>query len=80
MEIWSSLSHPNILPIVGFCTIPEGRIAFVSHFMDGGSAFNHVCSHPDADLAVLVSTGQGLLLLGLAHEHTLKSVAKSPKD
>ena len=65
MKIWSSLSHPNILPLLGFSfdstygTYP----AFVSEWMSNGNARSYLKDNPDADILSLVR----LTLLSLIH-------------
>lgn len=62
--MWFSLSHPNILEIIGFCSSLEEPFVFVSRFMEGGSALEYVRAHPGVDLAALVSIVERLAVLG----------------
>lgn len=56
LEIWSSLNHPNILPLFGYSVDDnEHSLSFISEWMDNGRADKYVQDNPNCDIAVLVS-------------------------
>ena len=56
--MWSKLSHPNILPLLGFAFCEETRFPLlVSEWMHHGTAWAYVQNNPGQDLlyvAILV--------------------------
>ena len=54
IRVWSTLIHPNILPLLGFI-IEGGYPSLVSEWMDNGTASQYVKDHPECDLVAIVS-------------------------
>lgn len=53
--VWSKLRHENILPLLGFAVDQTtGYPLLVSEWMNNGSAWTYVNSHPGCDLMRLV--------------------------
>ncbi|KDQ07852.1 hypothetical protein BOTBODRAFT_38414 [Botryobasidium botryosum FD-172 SS1] len=59
-RVWSRLSHPNVLPFLGLCTLAS--ISYlVSPWMENGHALEFVQRHPDANcLRLLLQVANGL--------------------
>ncbi|KAJ3487721.1 hypothetical protein NLI96_g3333 [Meripilus lineatus] len=59
--VWSSLKHPNVLPILGFCVGFGPSLTFISPLISGGCAPEYLRAHPFVDRLKLVSEiGEGL--------------------
>ncbi|KDQ07369.1 hypothetical protein BOTBODRAFT_649417 [Botryobasidium botryosum FD-172 SS1] len=59
-KVWSQLSHPNVLPFLGLCTL-ESVPYLVSPWMENGHALDFVQKKPDADrLRLLAQVADGL--------------------
>ena len=50
IRIWSSLRHPNILPLLGFVMDYEVYPALVTEWMENGTAMDYLRKHPDLDI------------------------------
>jgi len=50
---WSSLRHPNVLPLLG-ATMTDTQFVMVSEWMENGNVNEFVETHPDADRLGLV--------------------------
>ena len=50
---WSSLRHPNVLPLLG-ATMTDTQFVMVSEWMENGDINEFVGAHPDADRLGLV--------------------------
>ncbi|CAE6539131.1 unnamed protein product [Rhizoctonia solani] len=48
LSIWSSLKHPNILPLMGVCSF-RGGTGLVSEWQDNGNAIDWVRMNPSVD-------------------------------
>ena len=54
IRVWSTLAHPNVLPLLGF--VIEGDYpSLVSEWMENGTASQYVKEYPACDLSGLVS-------------------------
>ncbi|KAL5483006.1 hypothetical protein ACEPAI_8235 [Sanghuangporus weigelae] len=60
--VWSKLSHCNILPLLGYAIDKSTEFPMlISEWMENGSAWKYVTSHPDCDIMyLLVGTACGL--------------------
>lgn len=57
VKIWSSLDHPNLLPLYGFSVEDDDEalnFSFISEWMENGTADNYVRSNPDCNISLLV--------------------------
>ena len=54
--LWGHLSHPNILPFYGIYHLKDtqGRISFVSPWMENGNVTEYLKRHPLANRLLLV--------------------------
>ena len=52
--LWGHLSHPNILPFYGIYHLEDGRISFVSPWMENGNVIEYLKNHPLANHLLLV--------------------------
>ncbi|TFK28484.1 kinase-like protein [Coprinopsis marcescibilis] len=66
--IWSQLSHENLLPFYGILQPDgnDGRLCFVSPWMENGNVREYVCEHPEADLLLLMTD----VLRGIEYLHS----------
>ncbi|TFK28486.1 kinase-like protein [Coprinopsis marcescibilis] len=66
--IWSQLSHENLLPFYGILQPYEndGRLCFVSPWMENGNVREYVCEHPEANLLLLMTD----VLRGIEYLHS----------
>ncbi|KAL5483167.1 hypothetical protein ACEPAI_8396 [Sanghuangporus weigelae] len=65
--VWSKLDHENILPLMGYAIdTTTGFPLLVSRWMENGSAWTYVNSHPNPDVLQLQVTG---IASGLAYLH-----------
>ncbi|KDQ07564.1 hypothetical protein BOTBODRAFT_38648, partial [Botryobasidium botryosum FD-172 SS1] len=63
VHVWRKLQHPNILPLIGLCTL-ESVTYMVSPWMANGNAFDYVRNNPGADrLLLLAQAADGLKFL-----------------
>ncbi|KAL5504702.1 hypothetical protein ACEPAH_7365 [Sanghuangporus vaninii] len=75
--VWSKLDHENILPLMGYSIdIMTGFPLLVSRWMENGSAWTYVNSHPNPDVLRLV-TG---IASGLAYLHRNRVVHSDIKS
>ncbi|KDQ10757.1 hypothetical protein BOTBODRAFT_115314 [Botryobasidium botryosum FD-172 SS1] len=59
-KVWSHLSHPNILPFIGSCTL-NSMSFLVSPWMENGHALEFVQKHPETNcLQLLTQVARGL--------------------
>jgi serine/threonine protein kinase len=49
LRVWASLSHPNILPLLGYIFSQSTGFAFVSEWMENGTAHDFLEKCPDTD-------------------------------
>jgi len=62
--MWSALRHPNVLPLLGVTTMPDGGFAMVSEWMTNGNVNEFMKKHSDADrLGLLLDSINGLIYL-----------------
>ncbi|EJD08224.1 kinase-like protein [Fomitiporia mediterranea MF3/22] len=61
VQIWSSLDHPNVLPLLGYILEENDFPTLVSEFMENGTALRYVSQHPEIDV-----TGINKQILGIA--------------
>lgn len=56
LKLWSSLHHPNILPIYGFSIEDIGclNFSFISEWMENGTADKYVQSNANCNIGLLV--------------------------
>ncbi|KDQ07595.1 hypothetical protein BOTBODRAFT_597817 [Botryobasidium botryosum FD-172 SS1] len=63
VHVWRKLQHPNILPLIGLCTL-DAVTYMVSPWMTNGNAFDYVRNNPGADrLCLLAQAADGLKFL-----------------
>ncbi|KDQ07608.1 hypothetical protein BOTBODRAFT_91957, partial [Botryobasidium botryosum FD-172 SS1] len=61
--VWRKLRHPNILPLIGLCTL-DSVTYMVSPWMANGNAFDYVRRNPGADrLDLLAQAADGFKFL-----------------
>ena len=60
--MWKGLRHPNVLPLLGV-TMTKNRFAMVSEWMENGSIYGFVKTHPDADRLKLVCLSFEVLVI-----------------
>lgn len=53
VNVWRRLQHPNVLPLIGICTL-DSVTYMVSPWMSKGNAFNYIKSNPEIDRLLLV--------------------------
>ncbi|KDQ18464.1 hypothetical protein BOTBODRAFT_73007, partial [Botryobasidium botryosum FD-172 SS1] len=68
-KVWSHLSHPNVLPFLGLCTL-DSVPYLISPWMENGHALNFVQKQPNVDRLRLVSLAQ--VADGLEYLHSFK--------
>ncbi|KDQ08605.1 hypothetical protein BOTBODRAFT_118317, partial [Botryobasidium botryosum FD-172 SS1] len=66
-KVWSQLSHPNVLPFLGMCTL-DSVPYLISPWMENGHAFNYVQENPGVDRVRLVTQ----VADGLEYLHNFK--------
>ncbi|KAG6853730.1 hypothetical protein C0991_001968, partial [Blastosporella zonata] len=63
VQIWSRLSHPNVLPFYGAC-LESSKPFIVSEFCPAGNAIKHIRGHPHADrIGLLHGIASGMVYL-----------------
>ncbi|KDQ07623.1 hypothetical protein BOTBODRAFT_87117, partial [Botryobasidium botryosum FD-172 SS1] len=63
VHVWRRLQHPNILPLIGLCTL-DSVTYMVSPWMANGNAFDYVRSNRGVDrLLLLAQAADGLKFL-----------------
>ncbi|KDQ58147.1 hypothetical protein JAAARDRAFT_206847 [Jaapia argillacea MUCL 33604] len=65
-KAWSSLSHPNVLPYLGYAEF-EGRIALISPFCSYGTIMDHLATDPMANRMSLIQS----IASGMTYLHSL---------
>lgn len=56
LKLWSSLRHPNILPLYGFINRDHlCQFSFVSEWMENGRADKYVLANPEYNVSLLVN-------------------------
>ena len=55
VQVWSSLDHTNILPLLGYILEEKNFPTLVSEFMENGTALQYVLQHPELDVIGIVS-------------------------
>ncbi|KZS96505.1 kinase-like protein, partial [Sistotremastrum niveocremeum HHB9708] len=73
MKVWSRVTHPNVLPFLGFCFFQHAneshsgepdRISLISPWMQHGTATQYVKDHPGIDnVAIIRGVAEGLQYL-----------------
>jgi hypothetical protein len=54
LRIWSSLDHPNILPLLGFTLRGNASFAFICEWMENGTLREYLKKHKEADIFQMV--------------------------
>ena len=54
IRAWSRLDHPNVLAFLGYL-LEDGVPSLISEWMENGTAFNYVKTHPNCNIALIVS-------------------------
>jgi hypothetical protein len=54
LRIWASLTHPNVLPILGYVFSQGATFAFISEWMENGTIRDFLERHPGADRIEMV--------------------------
>jgi serine/threonine protein kinase len=54
LQIWASLTHPNVLPLLGYISSQGATFAFISEWMENGTVRDFLKTHPDTDRMKMV--------------------------
>ena len=54
LGIWSSLDHPNVLPLLGYTMNGGATFAFICQWMENGTAREYLREHPETDTFQMV--------------------------
>jgi serine/threonine protein kinase len=77
---WKSLSHPNVLPLLGV-TMSGKHFAMVSEWMANGSINEFIKANPDANRFKLVGCPSYLFILSFSPPMVSSDSSKgSPED
>jgi len=64
--VWSTLSHPNVLPFLGLYNGPEHSVGMISPLMERGNIMDHLRRFPSTDRSLLIRD----IASGLAYLHS----------
>ncbi|KAG8742781.1 hypothetical protein FRC11_014138 [Ceratobasidium sp. 423] len=66
LSVWRKLDHPNVLKLLGICTLGRSKeIGMVSEWMPNGNVNEYVLNHKEADRIKLITD----VVTGLAYLH-----------
>ena len=59
-RVWHSLSHRNIVQLLGLCRDVGSSTAMISHLYHNGDIYQYLANNPKADRLAIVSWGLSL--------------------
>ncbi|KDQ07589.1 hypothetical protein BOTBODRAFT_597528 [Botryobasidium botryosum FD-172 SS1] len=78
VHVWRNLQHPNILPLIGTCTL-DSVTYMVSPWMANGNAFDYVRNNPGVDrLLLLAQAADGVKFLHDFHPTIVHGDIRGP--